>query len=193
MQVPSLSSPIAAFQSSTRKSVDKVSTARPIPGDRFEPSPRTAQALSNTFTIDKGTASHTTLYVDQKTMNNLWSDALLGGGPWEEAGKDNDKQWIVINGQRFERPLSPQEKAERRAAQKTLIDYIQESEAQRKDEEEKRKRDIELTETPIQFDAQGINALAHSNSPKLQALSQNTAALEALQKASHGGAVSVWG
>lgn len=192
MQVSSVrSSPMAAYTSQS-KNVDKVSTARPVAKDRFEPSPRAAQAMSNMMVIDKGTASATTLYVDQKTMNNLMSDALLGGGPWEECGKDENKQWIVINGQRFERPLSPQEKAERRAAQKTLIDYMEEEEAKRKDLDEKRKRESELTETPIQFDAQGIDSLAHSNNPKLQALSQNTVALEALQKASRGGAVSLW-
>lgn len=192
MQISSArTSPMANYANSVRP-MDKISTAKPIAKDRFEPSPHAARALSNTLTLDKGTASSTTLYVDQKTMSNLMSDALLGGGPWEECGKDDDKEWIVINGQRFERPLSPQEKAERRAAQKTLLDYMEEEEAKRKDEEEKRKRESELTETPIQFDAKGMDALAHSNNPKLQALSQNTVAMEALQKASRGGAVSLW-
>lgn len=46
---------------------------------------------------------------------------------------DDNKRWVVVNGQRFEVEHSAHEKAIRRNASRTLIDYIIESEEKMKD------------------------------------------------------------
>lgn len=39
-------------------------------------------------------------------------------------GVDGEKRWVVVNGQRFKCPLSEEEKAAKKRAQLTLLDYI---------------------------------------------------------------------
>lgn len=85
----------------------------------------------NSLSIDKGTASHTTIYVDNKTFNSIVSNTGINGNPkWDELGIDGEKRWVVINGQRFQCPLSEKEKEAYRKASKgyTLLDALKEHE-----------------------------------------------------------------
>ncbi len=50
---------------------------------------------------------------------------------------DNEKRWIVINGQRFEVEHSPAEKRVRERAQMSLLDYIDEIESKKETDENK--------------------------------------------------------
>ena len=79
--------------------------------------------------LDKGTAAHTTIQVDRSTFDKIANYTTYSGEvSWEELGKDGNKRWIVVNGQRFECELSEEEKAMIKNTQKTLIDYIEEAE-----------------------------------------------------------------
>ena len=63
------------------------------------------------LSLDKGTAANTTLYVDKNTFNNIASYSTNNANcQWDELGVDGEKRWVVINGQRFECPLSKEEK-----------------------------------------------------------------------------------
>lgn len=79
--------------------------------------------------IDKGTAAHTTIYVDKATINQILS--YTTNNPecqWEEMGSDEDKEWVVVNGQRFERPRTKEEKEAIRKLRRTLADILLEEE-----------------------------------------------------------------
>lgn len=65
--------------------------------------------------IDKGTAANTTLYVNRSTFNQIANYSTNNPNcNWDEIGIDGEKRWIVVNGQRFECPLSEEEKEMRR-------------------------------------------------------------------------------
>ncbi|MFV0517445.1 MAG: hypothetical protein ACK5MV_08610 [Aminipila sp.] len=81
-------------------------------------------SFSNRLQIDKGTAKGTTVSINRNAYDKILSATTYGEPKWEEMGIDNEKRWVVINGQRFECELSPEEKAQRNKAQKTLIDYL---------------------------------------------------------------------
>lgn len=84
------------------------------------------------ITIDKGTAAHTTLYVDRSSFNQIMNYTTNNQEcRWEELGIDDEKRWIVVNGQRFECPLSEEEKEARRRLRKGLIEMITEAEEER--------------------------------------------------------------
>ncbi len=84
--------------------------------------------------IDKGTAANTTLYVDRGTFNQISTLATFPECKWEEMGVDGEKRWIVINGQRFECPLSKEEKELRRklAERCNLISILTSNEKEKK-------------------------------------------------------------
>lgn len=75
--------------------------------------------------MDKGTAAWTTVNVSRKAFDSIVSATTGGTIQWEELGVDENKRWVVINGQRFECEHSPEEKAARRRAQMTLMDYLE--------------------------------------------------------------------
>lgn len=84
------------------------------------------------ITLDKGTAANTTLYVDRSTFDQIVN--YMTSNPesnWEELGMDDEKRWIVVNGQRFECPLSKAEKEEIRRAKKGLIGMLDEADKER--------------------------------------------------------------
>lgn len=84
-------------------------------------------------TIDKGTAAHTTLYVDRGSFNQIMNYTTNNSGcQWEELGIDDDKRWIVVNGQRFECPLSEEEKELRRRLRRGILEIFDESDKARK-------------------------------------------------------------
>ncbi|MED4404121.1 hypothetical protein [Metabacillus fastidiosus] len=78
--------------------------------------------------LDKGTAAHTTLYVDYSTFRQIANYTTNNPDcEWDEMGIDHEKRWIVVNGQRFESPLSEEEKRTMKKGQMTLLDYMEES------------------------------------------------------------------
>lgn len=82
--------------------------------------------------VDKGTAAHTTLYVDQGTFNQIMNYSTNNpDAEWDELGIDDEKRWIVINGQRFEYPLSKEEKEARKRLNKGLIEILDELDEKR--------------------------------------------------------------
>lgn len=91
---------------------------------------------SSSFAIDKGTASHTTVFINRSAYDKILSETTFGEKKWEEMGVDDEKRWVVINGQRFECEHSPEEKALRKRLQKTVVDYFieaDEKKAEKKD------------------------------------------------------------
>lgn len=82
--------------------------------------------------LDKGTAAHTTLYVDRNSFDQITNYSTNNEEcKWEELGIDDEKRWVVINGQRFECPLSEEEKKASRRLRKGLIGMIIEAEEER--------------------------------------------------------------
>lgn len=77
--------------------------------------------------FDKGTAIETTVHVSRSAFDKILNETTHGETKWEECGVDNNKRWVVVNGQRFEVEHSPAEKARLKNAQKTFLDYIIES------------------------------------------------------------------
>lgn len=99
--------------------------------------------MSQMMTVDTGTAKDTTVYVGRLAFEQIVKESTYGSLKWEELGGDDEKRWVVINGQRFECEHSPQEKALRKQIKeqsgKTLLDYIEEHFD--KDEFRKQKQD----------------------------------------------------
>lgn len=93
-----------------------------------------SQVLPIGSSFDKGTASQTTVYVNRSAYDQILSATTFGETKWEEMGVDNEKRWVVVNGQRFECEHSPEEKAMRKRAQMTLMDYILEEDEKKKEE-----------------------------------------------------------
>lgn len=91
--------------------------------------------------IDKGTAAHTTMTVDRGTFNQIMNySANNKEAQWSELGIDDEKRWIVINGQRFESPLSKEEKELREKMRRNpLLDAIAESDEKRAEMLERKK------------------------------------------------------
>lgn len=103
-------------------------------------------------TLDKGTAAETTLYVDYSTYSKILN--YTTDNPecqWSEMGMDGEKRWVVVNGQRFECPLSEEEKAAIKRAKHTLLDYVEEHRLQKEKTMPKQKKseqiDIDFTGT----------------------------------------------
>lgn len=89
--------------------------------------------------MDKGTAANTTLYVDKSTFSQIVSYSTNSSNcQWDELGIDDEKRWVVINGQRFECPLSEEEKEMRRRLRMGIIDILNEADEA---EKEQRKND----------------------------------------------------
>lgn len=85
------------------------------------------------FMIDKGTASNTTVFINRSAYDQILNATTFGDKKWEEMGVDDNKRWVVINGQRFECEHTPEEKALRKRLQKTLVDYLIEADQKKVD------------------------------------------------------------
>lgn len=88
------------------------------------------------FMIDKGTASHTTVFINRSAYDQILNATTFGDKKWEEMGVDDNKRWVVINGQRFECEHTPEEKALRKRLQKTLVDYLIEADQKKADKKD---------------------------------------------------------
>lgn len=141
-------------------------------------------------TIDKGTAANTTLYVDYSTYNKILN--YTTNNPecqWSEMGVDDEKRWVVVNGQRFECPLSDEEKAARKRARRTLLDYMEEYRLQKEKTTPKQKED-----NKIEIDFTGkSNASMSGGNPKIENLLGNEIVMKMLRDISKysGGKISV--
>lgn len=137
----------------------------------------TSRTMRNMLSMDIGTASHTTLYVDYSTFQSIATYTTNHPETqWTELGKDGEKRWIVVNGQRFESPLSEEEKAMMKRAEMTLLDFLQESE----EHEEKTAPKEKVT-----LDFATKNGITDSsNDPKINSLLQNEEVMEILKNIS---------
>lgn len=138
-----------------------------------------SKMMGKQLSLDKGTAAHTTLYVDRATFQKISTYTTNHpDNKWSELGIDGEKRWIVVNGQRFESPLSEEEKEMRRRGQMTLVDHIEEVEQRKKEEEKKKKITLDFTnpDAPIQS----------TNHPKLVALQNNEKVMSMLKDISKG-------
>jgi hypothetical protein len=82
--------------------------------------------------LDKGTAANTTLYVDKSSFFQIMNYTTNNTEcKWSELGIDDEKRWIVVNGQRFECPLSEEEKEARRKLRRTLLDVFEEADKEK--------------------------------------------------------------
>ncbi|MGG3891772.1 hypothetical protein [Metabacillus fastidiosus] len=143
-----------------------------------------------TGVLDKGTAAHTTLYVDYSTFQQIAN--YTTNNPeceWSEIGVDGEKRWIVVNGQRFESPLSEEEKQAAKRVQLTLLDYMEESRKRR--EEILPKRD-EFKKVELDFTNNSIST-SLENDPKIANLLKNEKVMNMLKDISkiRGGKISL--
>lgn len=93
------------------------------------------------MTTDKGTAANTTLYVDRGSLEKILN--YTTNNPeckWDEMGFDDEKTWVVVNGQRFECPRSEEEKELRRRLRKGLIGMLEEGDKEREKHKSKSER-----------------------------------------------------
>lgn len=104
------------------------------------------------ITIDKGTVAHTTLYVDRGSFEKILNYSTNNPEcQWEEMGIDDEKRWVVINGQRFECPLSEEEKEARRRLRKGIIEILTEADKEREKRKSKSKQE-RLGSVKLSFD-----------------------------------------
>lgn len=117
------------------------SKAELLPEDRFENYNKKGmtQAIASRSTspisdFDKGTAATTTVFVSRQVYDQIAYATTYGDVKWQEMGVDDNKRWIVINGQRFETEHSPEEKALRKKlANTSLVNLLNQSDRDKKD------------------------------------------------------------
>lgn len=104
------------------------------------------------LTVDKGTAANTTIYVNSATYDQILSYTTNNPNcKWEEMGFDDEKRWVVVNGQRFEYPLSEEEKeARRRFRENCDIVKVFEKEDKRRAKLKEKKKPV--TNVSLNFD-----------------------------------------
>lgn len=98
---------------------------------------------SNSLAVDKGTALATTVYINRNAYDRILNATTFGEIKWEETGVDDEKRWVVVNGQRFECEHSPEEKALRKEMRKNFLDYIDESAEKRKKQDKSNSKESE--------------------------------------------------
>lgn len=139
--------------------------------------------------LDKGTASNTTLYVDRKTFDSIVSySANNESCKWDEMGIDGEKRWVVINGQRFECPLSEAEKEAARRASMTIVDYFAEAEKEKQEEESKKENQEKVTISSIS------NSNLNTSNSKIKNLLNNEPVMNMLKDiaSKNGGAINLF-
>ncbi|ACD22944.1 hypothetical protein FDE76_00870 [Clostridium botulinum] len=142
--------------------------------------------------LDKGTASNTTIYVDKSTFMQITNYSTNNSEcQWDELGIDGEKRWVVINGQRFECPLSKEEKEAIKRASKTMLDYLIEADEEKEEKEEKKENiDFKFNgDGSISIDDESLL----SSNPKLSGLLKNDKVMKMLKDIakSNGGSLSM--
>lgn len=136
-----------------------------------------SKMMASMLTFDKGTASNTTLHVDNATFQKIGSYSTYHPDTrWSELGVDENKRWVVINGQRFESEKSEEEKAMMKRAQMTLIDHLQELQERQKETSPKEKVTLNFLN-----DHEEARTNQH---PKIKNLLQNEKVMEMLKNIS---------
>ncbi|KEI01375.1 hypothetical protein [Clostridium botulinum] len=136
------------------------------------------------FGVDKGTAANTTIYVNKSTYNQILNYSTNNPNcHWDEMGFDEEKRWVVVNGQRFEYPLSKEEKeAIQRMKDKCNIFKVFEEEDKKRDKYKKHKK--ELNKVQLHFNENekfNINTLGNSaNNTKIKNLVKNDKVMKML-------------
>lgn len=121
-----------------------------------------SRGLNMGMMLDKGTAAHTTVYVNYATFRQIASYTTNNQEcPWSEMGIDGEKRWIVVNGQRFECPLSKEEKEAIKRASRTILDFLEEYEKTKENLPSQRK---ENKEVEIDFNKDKTKVTNESNS-----------------------------
>lgn len=125
---------------------------------------------SGMMPIDKGTAVGTTVNVDRGTILNIMNYAANNPetSGFEEMGMDDNKRWVVINGQRFETELTPSEKELIKKAKEKcgLLSLSEESGVNK--HEKPLEEAVELN-----FNGDDVEVSNNTNNPKLQNLLNN--------------------
>lgn len=180
----------AARKASSRQAVEGKDTL-----DISKSLQRASKARRAGFGVDKGTAAHTTLYVDRGTFDQIANYTTFNPEcKWDEIGVDGEKRWVVVNGQRFECPLSEEEKkaARRFAENSNLMNVI--TKAEKKRDEERRKHHLDGSNSVKmtvgangKIDFQGTNNFPGNT--KLQNLAKNEKVMNMLSHiaAANGG------
>lgn len=108
-------------------------------GDSIDISNKGKKILNISGKLNQHVPINSTVYVDTGTILKIMDFSTNNKEyQWSEMGKDTEKRWVVINGQRFESPLSEEEKRLMRNASKTMLDYIKEAEDERLERDRKR-------------------------------------------------------
>ena len=94
---------------------------------------KTSQVYQSGLGFDKGTASNTTVYVNREAYDKITYASTFGEPKWEEMGCDDEKRWVVINGQRFECPHSKEEKELRKRLRRGIIEVLEEYDNKKKE------------------------------------------------------------
>ncbi|AXI00261.1 hypothetical protein DV702_11320 [Sporosarcina sp. PTS2304] len=154
----------------------RLTPSNPSPQDTVEQS-KVSKMMAGMLSFDKGTASNTTLHVDNNTFQKIASYSTFHPDTkWSELGVDENKRWVVINGQRFESEKTEEEKALAKRMQMTLVDHLQEMEEQQKEMASKEKTILDFLNGHTEANA--------SQHPKIQNLLQNEEVMEMLKNIS---------
>lgn len=125
---------------------------------------------SGMIPVDKGTAAGTTVNVDRGTIFNIINYAVNNPetSGLEELGMDDNKRWVVINGQRFETELTPREKELIRKAKERcgLLSFVEES------DDKKYEKGLE-EKVELNFNGDAVEVSNNTNNSKIQNLLNN--------------------
>lgn len=87
----------------------------------------------NEVNIDKGTAVETTIFVNRESFDRIVDYSTFNEPKWDELGWDDNKRWVVINGQRFEVEHTPEEKAMRKRMKRSFVEILNDLEKENED------------------------------------------------------------
>ncbi|GCD13232.1 hypothetical protein [Clostridium tagluense] len=181
-----------AIKDSNQNLSSTAATTKPsqsFKGDRLELS--SSKRPNMGIMIDKGTAANTTVYVDKSTIFQIMN--YTTDNPecsWSEMGVDGEKRWVVVNGQRFECPLSKEEKEAIRKAQHTFLDMLEEYDKNKEELDCNGKENIKVEIDPSS-NAEDLSK--QSNNPKIINLANNEKVMPMLKNISklNGGHITL--
>ncbi|MCK1999570.1 hypothetical protein MPH47_20470 [Psychrobacillus psychrodurans] len=196
MDIRKIKGALNSYELTSTSSLNKdTNTRNSIPNSKKEMVEISNTAIAMTGSLDKGTAAHTTLYVDNSTFQQIANYTTNNSEcQWSEIGVDGEKRWIVVNGQRFESPLSEAEKERRQERLEepsmTLIDYLEEYEDNKATEKDKSK---DVTTVEIDFNESPPSMNKQIENDKLTNLFGNEKVMEMLKDISkkRGGKISL--
>ncbi|MCZ8542314.1 hypothetical protein [Psychrobacillus psychrodurans] len=196
MDIRKIKGALNSYELTSTSSLNKdTNTRNSIPNSKKEMVEISNTAIAMTGSLDKGTAAQTTLYVDHSTFQQIANYTTNNSEcQWSEIGVDGEKRWIVVNGQRFESPLSEAEKERRQERLEepsmTLIDYLEEYEDNKATEKDKSK---DVTTVEIDFNGSQPRMNKQIENDKLTNLFGNEKVMEMLKDISkkRGGKISL--